>query len=105
MYSYYALRSLGFLVPPQIAQGITLAQIFQMLWWNVTYTHVLYLALTSSQPLAYSPFGLFCAAFTTNTLLFMWFRFYWQSYYKNGGQKYEKHKLSLATKVSLSKAG
>ncbi|KAI6236202.1 Dehydrogenase/reductase SDR family member 1 [Aphelenchoides besseyi] len=102
MYSYYSLRSMGFLVPPQIAQLITMAQIFQMFFWNFTYVHLVYLTITGYTSLAYNSYALFCAIITTNSLLLMWFQFYYRSYYQNGGQKYEKHKLSLQTKGQVA---
>lgn len=81
--------------------------------WNVVYTHLTYLALTSNETLSYTAYGLFCAVFTTNALLGMWFKFYYNSYFKVGGiNKYEKHKLSIASKkmsvgskLSMARAG
>lgn len=106
MYTYYCLRSNGFLVPPQVAQIITFAQIIQMSIWNCVYAHVAYLVMFTSEPVSYSPFGLFCAVFTTNSLLSMWFRFYANAYYQKGGtNKYEKHKISIASKLSIAKSG
>jgi hypothetical protein len=84
MYTYYCLRSMGFLCPPQVAQIITFAQIIQMMAWNAVYTHLIFLILTTNEALAYSGYALFCAIFTTNTLLLMWFKFYYSSYYKIG---------------------
>lgn len=76
--------------------------------WNLVFSHLIWIWLTTSEPLAFTVYGLFSSMFTINTLLVMWFRFYYISYYRIGfgtTNKYEKHKLSVASKVSMAKAG
>lgn len=39
-----------------------------------------------------TPYGLFIGQWTMWTYLILWFRFYYNSYYANGGKKYIQHK-------------
>ncbi|KAI6217601.1 Elongation of very long chain fatty acids protein [Aphelenchoides besseyi] len=91
MYTYFALRAMNFNVPGRAAELVTLAQILQMSFWNMLFAHLIYLILTTNEQIDVTAFGLSFGIFGTDTLLYLWFSFYYDSYYKNGGKKYSLH--------------
>uniref|UniRef100_A0A1I8EQ07 Elongation of very long chain fatty acids protein n=2 Tax=Wuchereria bancrofti TaxID=6293 RepID=A0A1I8EQ07_WUCBA len=92
MYSYYMLRSLRIRVPPQIAQFITFGQIIQFAITHVVMIHLAILALTTTNNYAVTLRGFALGTLMEVTYLVLWIRFYYISYYANGGKKYIEHK-------------
>ncbi|KAI6183594.1 Elongation of very long chain fatty acids protein [Aphelenchoides bicaudatus] len=91
MYTYYCARALHFKVPPQVAQFITSAQMAQFL--VVIYAMFgAQIRMNSGEKVAATSYGLFVGQFTMWAFMILWMRFYWNSYYGQGGKKYEQFK-------------
>ncbi|VDK76676.1 unnamed protein product [Litomosoides sigmodontis] len=95
MYSYYMLRSLRIRVPPQVAQFITFGQIIQFVITHVVMVHLAVLALTTTNDYAVTLRGFALGTLMEVTYLMLWIRFYYVSYYANGGKKYNDHKKGV----------
>jgi hypothetical protein len=114
-FSYYCFRALRVKIPPQVAQFITSSQMVQVsllfifkrssLKFSLTPTKIIdfqFLAviaamthaqikMQSGEKVAATPYGLFIGQWTMWTYLVLWLRFYYISYYGNGGKKYVQH--------------
>ncbi|KAI6233185.1 Elongation of very long chain fatty acids protein [Aphelenchoides fujianensis] len=96
MYSYYCLRAFRVRVPPQLAQFITTAQMVQFVLVIFAMTHA-QIKMAAGEKVAATPYGLFLGQWTMWTYLVLWLRFYYVSYYGNGGKKYVQHSEKIAT--------
>ncbi|KAI6175469.1 Elongation of very long chain fatty acids protein [Aphelenchoides bicaudatus] len=91
MYSYYGLRALHVRIPPIMAQILTTSQMIQFLITIAWMTHAGFM-LSAGQKVAATAYGLFIGQFMMWTYLILWMRFYYVSYFRSGGKKYQQHK-------------
>ncbi|KAI6180753.1 Elongation of very long chain fatty acids protein [Aphelenchoides besseyi] len=96
MYSYYCLRAFRIRVPPQLAQFITTSQMVQFLIVIIAMTHA-QIKMSNGEKVAATGYGLFIGQWTMWTYFVLWLRFYYISYYNNGGKKYVQHQDKTAT--------
>uniref|UniRef100_A0A1I7XCN4 Elongation of very long chain fatty acids protein n=1 Tax=Heterorhabditis bacteriophora TaxID=37862 RepID=A0A1I7XCN4_HETBA len=91
MYGYYMLRSLGIRVPAWVAQNITTLQILQFIITHLILFHVGYLSSQGVQVDSTPTVYWFCLLMEISYVI-LFSNFYYQSYVKSGGKKYNVEK-------------
>ncbi|CAP37099.1 Protein CBR-ELO-6 [Caenorhabditis briggsae] len=91
MYGYYMLRSFGVKVPAWIARNITTMQILQFVITHFILFHVGYLAMTGQSVDSTTGYYWFCLLMEISYVV-LFGNFYYQSYIKGGGKKFNAEK-------------
>jgi len=99
MYGYYMLRSMGVKVPAWVARQITTSQIAQFVITHLILFHVGYLKFTGSDNCDVTTHTYWLCLGMELSYLALFGHFYYQSYVKGGGKKFNAEKKPLAKEV------
>jgi elongation of very long chain fatty acids protein 6 len=102
MYSYYFLAACKIRAPAAVAQCITFLQITQFIITHAVLFHVAYLVLTGQSCDTHFGTYMFCLIMELS-YVYLFGSFFYQSYIKNGGKKFQKEKQQVSSSVEQQK--